>query len=546
MFTENSRATFDALPETFARTPSEKRMHQHSDPSANASTTALPGARIVIAANTHRSTKSADAGRRPDPSNRSAPTNRIDQFSGNDKSLSREPIAEFLSEDESSGFSDDPVQHYLSTIGKVSLLTRAQEVQLARRIDRNRKRLRAYLLTADFVLRAAVDLLTRMHRGELRFDRTVQVAVSDHLEKHEILGRLPHNLHTLGGLIELNQADYDTVVATTSPRRSKVLWKRIATRRRRAIRLVEELGLRIEFLAPYVEQLFDCERRVRQLCETSNDSDAKEFSDLLRSVQQTPVRLARQVAMIRRSQAEFEAAKNELCESNLRLVVSIAKKYRNRGLNFLDLVQEGNSGLIRAVEKFEFKRGFKFCTYATWWIRQSITRAICDQSRTIRVPAHITPEITRMHRVETELLQGLGRRPSADEVAREAEMTTEHADSILRAGQNPTSLQVQVGNDKNDELGNLLQQPDCPGPDERVDFRALQSRLHQVLGDRLHWREREILLMRFGLGDGHEYTLAEIAHVFRISRERVRQIERRALTKLASHNAAEQLIGFVD
>ncbi|MCA9140007.1 MAG: sigma-70 family RNA polymerase sigma factor [Planctomycetales bacterium] len=546
MFIENSRATFDALPETFARTHSESISRPFSPTASSNKVPSTGGA-------TGDPTSSSSHGRTSEPPNRFGRYSDADRYAQSDREdgVHEDGVRAAVSPSgratrRSSNLTDDPVQAYLAAIGSVGLLSREQESDVARRIERSRKRLRANLLSADFVMRSAIGLLNQVLRGDRRFDRTVQVAVSDRLEKHQILGRLPHNLRTLHALVELNRSDFNEATKTASKNRRKLLWTRIVGRRKRAIRLIEELGLRLEYLTPFAEKLFALDRRIERLRTKNDAANQREISEILRSVQQTPKRLRRQVEQIQLAQADFEASKNELCESNLRLVVSIAKKYRHRGLAFMDLIQEGNAGLIRAVEKFESERGFKFCTYATWWIRQAITRAICDQSRMIRVPAHVSPEITRIHRIESDLRQELGRTPLTDEIAGAAETTTEHADTIIRAGQNPASLQLQVGQDKNDELGNLVAQPERRGPDDNVDLELLQSRLQKVLGDRLSWREREILMMRYGLGDGHEYTLADVANVFRISRERVRQIERRALTKLSGHIAAEDLIGFVD
>ena len=441
---------------------------------------------------------------------------------------------------------NDAVQSYLSTISRVSLLTRDQESRLAERIERNRKRYRFYLLNADFLLREAIGLLDRVQKGQLRFDRIIQVAQTDRLEKHHILGRLSHNLRTLEGLIRLNCRDYDESVETGSVRRKQALRNRISSRRRHAIRLVEELGLRLEHLRRRSDRLIQYDRRARRLEGSPTPEDQKELAAVLRSVQQTPAGLTRQVRKLRTAEEQFKAAKNELCEANLRLVVSIAKKYRNRGLAFSDLIQEGNAGLIRAAEKFEHQRGFKFCTYATWWIRQAISRSISDQGRTIRVPAHVNPEIARMRRIDSDLRHELGREPSEQEIAAVAETSIQHAESVIRASRTPASLQLPVGHDQSQELGDLLQGRSQLQPDQSADRRALNQRLRGMLDQKLNWREREIIKMRFGLGDGHEYTLAEVAQVFKVSRERVRQLERRALKKLGDPHGCSLLAGFTD
>ena len=212
----------------------------------------------------------------------------------------------------------------------------------------------------------------------------------------------------------------------------------------------------------------------------------------------------------------------------------------------MDLIQEGNQGLMRAVEKFEYRRGFKFCTYATWWIRQAISRAISDQSRTIRVPVHMIPEITRVQQIYRELTQRLQREPTMEETAEAADLTTEEANIILRMNQSPASLHVPVGNQENHEFGDLLPTVHEQPAHEHALHNMLQDRLHDVIDSRLNWREREIIKLRFGLGDGYDYTLEQIAHIFKVSRERVRQIEKRALQKLQEPNSSNELVEFVD
>ncbi len=449
--------------------------------------------------------------------------------------------------------SEDTVHLYLSQIGSFPLLTRQQEIDLAKEVELNRGLFRAILLEFDFVIRDAIDLLGRVQTGDLVFDRTVQVAVSDRLEKPQILGRLPHNLRTLEALVQLNEQDYEAVLATRSQRRQQALWERLVNRRRRAVKLVEELGLRLEHLEPHVQNLFACERRVGELQaelknETAGGSKAahSELSQFLRSVQDTPQGLSARVRRLRAAQSKYQRAKHALCEGNLRLVVSIAKKYQNRGVGFLDLIQEGNAGLMRAADKFEYRRGFKFCTYATWWIRQAISRAVSDKSRTIRVPAHVTPKITRIRQIHADLTHQLGREPLVEEIAAAAETTIEETNAILRVNKNPASLHTPMGKADEHEFGDLLASQSERQPDEGVSRAMLQNRLQKILDAKLNWREREILKLRYGLGDGHDYTLEQVAYIFKVTRERIRQIEKRALQKLQDPRCSSDLVGFVD
>ena len=400
--------------------------------------------------------------------------------------------------------SDDPVRVYLGEIGQIPLLTRQQEISLARKIEVNRRRFRSLLLEFGFVIEEAVSTLRRVETGELPFDRTVQVSVTDRLEKHQILGRLPYNLKTLDELLRLNKQDFELVQRTCaskqarsprSLRRRRTIWRRLNARKRRAGQLVEELGLRIEQLEPHYEALLETFRDVqRLLLQTSSrrndvaDPARRELAAILCRVQQTRTGFARRIRQLQTAYRQYKSAKRELCEANLRLVVSVAKKYRNRGVSYLDLIQEGNAGLMRAVEKFEFRRGFKFCTYATWWIRQSISRAVADQSRTIRVPVHMMSEMTRIRRIQGELFHQLGRTPTVAEMAAAAELTEETTRAILRMIQGPESIHQTVGPNEENDLADLLASGDAAGPDDLAEHSMLQRRLHRLVEEQLDSR----------------------------------------------------------
>ena len=455
-------------------------------------------------------------------------------------------------------WSDDPVRMYLTQMGEIPLLTRKQEIQLAKRIETTRQRFRARLLECNYVVQSAFKVLKRVHNGELPFDRTVQVSVTDRLEKDQILGRLPHNLKTLDVVLQRNRRDY---LIAVNKRQSKAkrrdAWKRLGRGRRRAVRLVEELGLRTQRIEPLIRTLDEFSRRIDDLrTKIANHKKAKgdpaeraplikEYRNLLMATQETPTSLRNRVRFLKREYTRYQQAKRELSEGNLRLVVSIAKKYRNRGLSFLDLIQEGNAGLMRAVDKFEYRRGFKFCTYATWWIRQAITRAVADQSRTIRIPVHMVETMSRVRNVSRQLLQELGREPTIEETARRSHTTVEEARRVLAMSRYPISLDRPVGNSEDSHFGDLLPDGGAESPATGASQEMLRGRINKVLKT-LSYREREIIKLRYGLGDGYSYTLEEVGHIFKVTRERIRQIEAKAVRKLQQPSRSQELVGFLD
>ena len=463
-----------------------------------------------------------------------------------------------LSAEDTESWSDDPVRMYLTQMGEIPLLTRQQEISLAKKIEVTRRRFRTKLLECDYVIQAAYKVLKRVHEGELPFDRTVQVSVTDRLEKDQITGRFPHNLKTLEVLLKRNRRDYCIALSKSQPKtKRREAWQRLARRRRRAVRLVEELGLRTQRIEIMIKTLEEFRRRVDELRRSIEDHRAarkpaaerqawvNEYRNILLHTQETPNSLRKRVSFLRLVYAEYQQAKRELSEGNLRLVVSIAKKYRNRGLSFLDLIQEGNAGLMRAVDKFEYRRGFKFCTYATWWIRQAITRAVADQSRTIRIPVHMVETMSRVRNVSRQLLQALGREPTIEETARKAKTTVEEARRVLAMSRYPISLDRPVGNSEDSQFGDLLPDGGAESPAAGAAQEMLRGRINKVLKT-LSYREREIIKLRYGLGDGYSYTLEEVGHIFKVTRERIRQIEAKAVRKLQQPSRSQELVGFLD
>ena len=462
--------------------------------------------------------------------------------------------------DDNESWSDDPVRMYLTQMGEIPLLTRQQEIYLAKKIEVTRRRFRTKLLECDYVIQQAYKVLKRVHDGELPFDRTVQVSVTDRLEKDQILGRLPHNLRTLEVLLKRNRRDYlHRARASRSPRPSaKQAWMRLspppspggaAGRRTRSADAADRAD------DPHARRFQPPGRRAagqdrRAQARQGRRCRAQALDQRVPQHPASPRRkrrrsLRNRVMLLKEVYTEYQQAKRELSEGNLRLVVSIAKKYRNRGLSFLDLIQEGNAGLMRAVDKFEYRRGFKFCTYATWWIRQAITRAVADQSRTIRIPVHMVETMCRVRNVSRQLLQELGREPTLEETARKAKTTVDEARRVLAMSRYPISLDRPVGNSEDSHFGDLLPDGTAESPATGASQEMLRTRINKVLKT-LSYREREIIKLRYGLGDGYSYTLEEVGHIFKVTRERIRQIEAKAVRKLQQPSRSQELVGFLD
>ncbi len=369
-----------------------------------------------------------------------------------------EAAAAFEDNDGDGRHIDDPVRMYLTQMGEIPLLDRKQEVSLAQKIEVTRRHFRRKVLECDYAMRNVFETLKRVHLGELPFDRTVKVSQTENLEKDKILQRMPHNLRTLEPLMESNVDDFHRLIEAelTETERDDIR-KRLKLRRRKTVTLVEELSIRTQKVQPLMKKLEQISSRMDDLEEqiqalkgirTAREERGnlrKELQDLMLITLEEPAGLRRRVAIMKQRFGEYEQAKRELSGGNLRLVVSIAKKYRNRGLSFLDLIQEGNTGLMRAVDKYEYRRGFKFSTYATWWIRQSINRSIAEQARTIRIPVHLFESITRILRIQRQLVQQYGREPNTNELALEVGyLPTEDVQTILRAKAEGVALEPEV------------------------------------------------------------------------------------------------------
>jgi RNA polymerase primary sigma factor len=452
---------------------------------------------------------------------------------------------------------DDPIRMYLSQMAEIPLLTRDQEIALAKEIETARRRFRRSVLACDFALRRTVETLKKVYGGELPFDRTIKVSLTERLTKEQIQARMPHNLRTLEQLMEANRQDFAQLIRrSTGPEEKTRLRLAFLRRRRKCLQLVEELSLRTRRVQPLIHQLSDFAERmleIRSRLHTIGDDPVRkderadlrtELRDLMQLTQESPRSLQNRVAAIRQQFADYEEVKRQLSSGNLRLVVSIAKKYRNRGLSFLDLIQEGNTGLMRAVDKFEYRRGFKFSTYATWWIRQAITRAIADQARTIRIPVHMIDVLSKLRNIQKRLLQELRREPTTEEIAERGGLDVEEVKRVLDIGRHPVSLDRPVGDGEDCSFGELIEDVQSDNPVRNANIGILRQRIEALLKT-LTYREREIIRLRYGLADGYTYTLEEVGRIFKVTRERVRQIEAKAVRKLQHPVRSQQLAGFL-
>ncbi len=467
---------------------------------------------------------------------------------------------------------NDPVRMYLREMGTVPLLTREGEVEIAKRIERGQLRVLKAISRSPIVIREVIALGEDLKRG-VRNIKEVVIFDEEEITEEILQTRVKATVARVDALLK-HQKKAQTLlekletinVKTKAREHRKTRWL-MGRERVHVSRIVRELKYTnaerkrlLDKVNKTVDSMRTLERQIKSLEQKHDASKSEELRKEYRRQQRNcktdldhlETEIGVSIADLKRTQREMiqgdmdaERAKRELIEANLRLVVSIAKKYTNRGLQFLDLIQEGNIGLMKAVDKFEYRRGYKFSTYATWWIRQAITRAIADQARTIRIPVHMIETINKLIRTSRQLVQELGREPTSEEIAKRMDIPVAKVRKVLKIAQEPISLETPIGEEEDSHLGDFIEDRQAVSPSEAVISVNLKEYTSQVLRT-LTPREERVIKMRFGLEDGSEHTLEEVGQSFQVTRERIRQIEAKALRKLRHPSRSRRLKAFVD
>lgn len=458
------------------------------------------------------------------------------------------------------GAPDDPVRMYLKEMGSVPLLSREEEVEISKRIEKAQIQVERIIMRFRYANSEAIAIANYLLTGKERFDKTI--TEKEVINKQEFIQMLPKLCQLLK---QEDKALENLLIELEDPNLKKTDKQKILDDiekcRIRTQAYLRRLHLRHNIIDDFVEVILKAYERFtsleKEISELTPRAERNKFAGSKLSAAKRKLRkrelaagrslddFKKDVKMLQRWMDKSQEAKREMVESNLRLVISIAKKYTNRGLSFLDLIQEGNMGLMKAVEKFEYRRGYKFSTYATWWIRQAVTRAIADQARTIRIPVHMIETINKVLRGAKKLMMETGREPSPEELAKELALTPERVREIYKIAQHPISLQAEVGDGGESQFGDFLEDTGADSPAEATGYSILKDKMNEVL-ETLSDRERKVLIQRFGLLDGKPKTLEEVGVEFNVTRERIRQIEAKALRKMRHPIRSKQLKAFLD